>query len=150
MPDAGVVRPGVPRRDEGGRVALGGSVEHRELGAVRHHGKRDPDKGCGVVRPCVDLERQRSAVRVGEPDVAAFGDEAVVVVEPGDAGFGDAHENGEVRERRGAGVAIDREDDAVGEAVGLDRLEVDRGPGGQRERGEREEGEDELLHGLAV
>lgn len=123
----------MPGRDKGVRVALGGTVEHRELGAVRHHGKRDPDKGRGVVRPCVDLERQRIAVRVGKPDVAAAGDENVVVVEAGDAGFRETHENGEVRER-GAVLAIciliDREHDTVGEAVGLDCIEVNRGPCG--------------------
>ena len=62
---------------------------------------------------------------------------------------GDPDQHGEVRERVAVGgVAVDREDDAAGEAAGSDRLDVrDRGARGQREDGEREEGGEEFLHG---
>ena len=143
VPDAGVVRPWVPFRDKGVRVALGGAVEHRELGAVRHLWERDPYKRIGVC-PRVDLEWNRLAVRRGEPDVAAAGKENVVVVETRDAGLRDPHKDGEVRERRSASIFVDREYDTVSEAVGLDRVQVDRG--NRRERGSGEEREKEFFH----
>ena len=151
VPDADVVLERVVPAD--GLAALRRAVEHRELGAVLHRRELHPDERFARGVPRVDVERERRAVLRDEAEVVAVRREHhVVVVEARDAGLGDTHEDGEVRERRAVrGVAVDREDDAAGEAVGLDRLQVgDCRPRGQRERAEREQGEEEFLHGWVV
>ena len=141
VPDADVVRERVGRADVH-LALLGRAVEHRELGAVLHRRELHPDQRLARRVPRVDLERERRAVLRDEADVVAGRlEHQVVVVEPGDAGFRDAHEHGEARQRRAAGVvAGDREDDAAREAIGLDCLEVgDRGHGEERREEKRDE-----------
>ncbi len=143
----GVALPDVARR---GGTGIARAVDHRELGAVRHARERDPDERLAVLVPLVDLAGEEISGGVEEADVGAVPEQAVRVVEPGDRGRGDAHQHGEVRERGavlGLRVAVDREDDAAGEARGCDGRKVDLGPRERRGESEEEEEAQEFLHG---
>ena len=86
--------------------------------------------------------RNEAAGPVGETQVGAIL-RAIAVDEAGWRARGELHEDGEVRERGGAGVAGDRNRNAPVESRSV---ELDGARGGGEERGENEE-EGEAFHG---
>ena len=101
-------RPDRVRIDCGKRGRIRRAVVHRE-GRRRAGDRRDahPDERLAGRVPGVDLVRNQIAVRVRETDVGTVR-RAVGVVEADGRIRREPHEDGEVRERCGAGVAGDR------------------------------------------
>ena len=141
VPDADIVAPRVGILD---RHAAGDVVAHVELESLRQLRHLDPEKRFSIVNPCVFIRCEAGAV-FGEKGhvvsvscrVGVVPRRSVIVVETRDAGFRDAHEDGEVLERLSSGVAGDLQLDRMVEVGHRQRI------GGSRIERRKRGGEDE-------